>query len=119
MADFCVTSNQNINDLNVSIYPLTDARAGFDASYQLVFGNTGSTIMSGNVDLNYDNTKMNLLSASQIINSQTANTLTFNFIDLDPYETRAIDIHFNVEAPPITDINDILIFEATINPVTG
>jgi hypothetical protein len=34
-ANFCITVNQIANDLNISLFPISDARPGFDATYQL------------------------------------------------------------------------------------
>ncbi len=119
LANFCVTANQTVNDLNIVIYPLNDARPGFDAEYQIVYSNIGSTTLSNDIVFSYDNSKINFLSASQTVNSQTANTLTFNYLDLFPFEARTINVSFNVEAPPITEINDILTFETVINPISG
>ena len=40
-------------------------------------------------------------------------------MNLNPFETRTIDLEFNVFAPPITNIDDVLVSTATINPVSG
>ncbi|WP_452231735.1 FG-GAP-like repeat-containing protein [Lacinutrix sp. MEBiC02595] len=118
--DFCLTSNQTVNDLKIVVYPSQDdLRPGFDTSYQIVYKNVGTTILSDNITFEFDNTKLNFLNASKPISSQTSNTLTFNFTDLNPFETRTIDLEFNVFAPPTTNIDDVLISTATINPVTG
>lgn len=118
--DFCIEPTGVFNDLNISIYPsINDPRPGFDTIYQIVYTNVGTTQLSGSVSFEYDNSKLNFLSASETIASQTANTLTFDFTDLNPFETRTIDLEFNVFAPPTTNIDDILISTATINPVSN
>jgi hypothetical protein len=40
--------------MEVVIAPLTSARPGFDAVYNLVWRNKGNTTLSGKVILNYD-----------------------------------------------------------------
>ena len=119
IANFCLEPNQTINDLNITILPTSEARPGFDANYQLVFHNVGTTQLDGNIVLDFDNSKLSFLSASETISSQTTNSLTFNYSSLDPFETRTINLEFNVLAPPTTNIGDVLTFTATINPILG
>lgn len=118
-ANFCLNPTQNINDLNVSYYSLDEARPGFDSKYQIVYRNDGTTILSGSVDLIFDETKLTFLNASQTVTSQTSNSLTFDYLDLQPFETKTIDLNFNIMQPPTTDIGDVLSFTATINPIAG
>jgi hypothetical protein len=118
--NFCLEPTSIFNDLNISIYPsLNDPRPGFDTTYQIVYQNIGTTQLSGSVSFEFDDTKLQFLSASETVTSQTANTLNFDFTDLNPFETRTIDLEFNVFAPPITNIDDVLVSTATINPVSG
>ncbi|WP_178985491.1 T9SS type A sorting domain-containing protein [Winogradskyella helgolandensis] len=118
--NFCIEPIGAVSDLNITIYPSqTDPRPGFNTTYQIVYNNIGTTQLSGSVSFEFDNSKLNLLNASETIESQTANTLTFDFNNLNPFETRTIDLEFNVFAPPTTNINDILVATATINPVSG
>ena len=118
-ANFCLQPNQIVNDLNISIIPLNVARPGFDASYQIVYKNVGTTQLSGNINFEYDNTKLAFLTANQTIASQTANSILFNYTDINPFETRTIMLNFNVLTPPVVNIDDILDFTASINPTTG
>ncbi|RED45517.1 putative secreted protein (Por secretion system target) [Winogradskyella eximia] len=118
--DFCIEPITIINDLNISIYPTIDEpRPGFNTTYQIVYNNMGTTQLSGSVAYEFDDSKLNFLSASEAITSQTTNTLNFDFTDLNPFETRTIDLEFNVFAPPTTNIDDELVATATINPVSG
>ncbi len=119
-ADFCVEANQTINDLSVVIYPdLDDPRPGFDTSYKIIYANTGTTPQSGDLTFEFDSTKIQFLDASGTLANQTSNSLTFNFSDLIPFETRIIDLNFNVFPPPTTNIDEILVSTASISPVTG
>lgn len=118
-ADFCVTSINPTNDVSVSIYPLFSARPGFDTSYAIVYKNTGTTIQSGDITFEYDNSKMQFLTANETISSSTSNSLTFNYVDLIPFETKTIIVDFNIFPPPTTNIDDILNFTVTINPIAG
>ena len=118
--NFCIEPVAAINDLNISMYPgLNDPRPGFDTSYHLVYKNMGTTQLTGSVTFEFDGSKLNFLVASEAVASQTANMLTFDFMDLNPFETKTIDIDFNVFPPPTTNIDDVLITTVSINPIVG
>jgi hypothetical protein len=118
--DFCITPNGTFNDLSISVYPiLEDPRPGFDTIYELTYTNQGTTELSGNVTFQFNDSKLNFLYATQTVNSQTANTLTFNYTNLELFESRTIFLIFNVYESPTTNIDDILATTATVNPVTG
>lgn len=118
VADFCLIPTMEINDLSVSVYPLNDPRPGFDISFHLVYKNFGTTQLSGEVVYQYDDSMIQFLSASQSVFSQTVNSVTFQFENLSPFETRTIDLDFNVFPPPTVQIDDILNSTITINPVS-
>lgn len=118
-ADFCLEPNQPINDVNISIFPLSQARPGFDATYRIVYKNVGTEQLSGTISFDYNSAMLNVLGASETISNQTANTLTFNYSDLNSYESRSIDVNVNVLPPPTVNIDDVIFLEATINPVSG
>ncbi|MFN3753988.1 T9SS type A sorting domain-containing protein [Flavobacterium sp.] len=115
-ADFCIEPIGVVNDLNVALYPLSEARPGFNASYQLVYKNIGTTNLTGQASLQYDNTKMQFLNASPSQSGQTANTLNFNYTNLAPFEIRTVMVNFNILPPPTTNINEELVFHATVTP---
>ncbi|WP_026449934.1 FG-GAP-like repeat-containing protein [Aequorivita capsosiphonis] len=119
IADFCIQRNQSINDLNISVYPLSQAQPGFDANYQIVYSNVGSTELNGNINLTFDGTKLSFLDASEPVTSQTTNSLTFDYAEFLPFETRTIDVNLEVAVPPINQQGDILTFVAEITPVSG
>ncbi|EDP95952.1 T9SS type A sorting domain-containing protein [Kordia algicida OT-1] len=120
VADFCIEANQTINDLSIVVYPsIDDPRPGFDTDYQIVYKNEGTVPLSGNISFTFDDSKVQFLSASETVATQTSNSLTFNYSGLNPFETRTINLEFNVFAPPTTNIDDILLTSATINPVAG
>ncbi|WP_290701706.1 T9SS type A sorting domain-containing protein [Lacinutrix sp.] len=120
IADFCITANQNnINDINVVIIPVNEARPGFNSEYQLVFENSGILPVSGDVTFNFDDMSQVFVSASEIVDNQTANSLTFNYTNLQPFEIRTIDIEMNTFTPPTVNGDDILNFTASISPTSN
>lgn len=118
-ADFCIEPVGVINDLNVALYPLDEPRPGFDVSYQLVYKNMGTTSLTGMATLAYDNTKMQFLNASPAQSAQTTNTLNFGYTNLAPFEIRTVMLNFNILPPPTANINEELVFTATVTPNTN
>ena len=117
--NFCVTSTQTINDVNVTLIPTSQARPGFNASYQLIYKNVGTTTLSGDVTLHFDDAMQTFVSANPIADASTVNSLTFNYSNLEPFESRTIDIVLNTFTPGTVDGGDILNFMATITPESG
>ncbi|WP_298427328.1 T9SS type A sorting domain-containing protein [uncultured Kordia sp.] len=118
-ANFCITATNQADDLNVVLYPLSETRPGFDTSYELVYSNIGTQPASGTVTLVFDAAMMNFIMASTSPDTQTGDTLTFNFSDLLPFETRTITINTNILPPPTTNIGELLTTTVSINPTTS
>ena len=55
-----------------------------------MYKNLGTTQLSGAVTFEFDGAKLNFLTASETVSSQTANMLTFDFTGLSLFETRTI-----------------------------
>jgi Secretion system C-terminal sorting domain len=120
--NFCITPNGIHNDVDVTILPIIPARPGFDATYQLIYKNKGNQMLSGTVTFNFDDAVLDFISATPNVNSQTTNTLSWNYSNLLPFESRSIYVTLNVNSPmetPAVNIDDVLSFQATINPVSG
>ncbi|WP_397446687.1 T9SS type A sorting domain-containing protein [Polaribacter sp. R77954] len=121
--DFCVTANTVVNDVKVSILPLTESRPGFQTRVRVLYENVGSTSLSGDVNLTFDDLKEVFLSATETPASQTSNSLSWNYANLLPFEQKYIDVTFEINRPtdPINPVNngDVLSYSATINPTNG
>jgi uncharacterized repeat protein (TIGR01451 family) len=118
VVDFCIAPNGVHPDLQISIVPLIAARPGFDATYKIVYKNKGTQTQSGLVILNFDDAVLDFISATPNIDSQSANTLSWNFTNLEPFESREMTFTANVNSPmetPPVNIDDILAFNAQIN----
>lgn len=112
--DFCITPNGNFPDIEISLIPLTPARPGFNANYQVFFHNKGTTIVSGDITLNFMGNKMTFVSANPATSTQTANQLTWNYSNLQPFESRNISFTMHI-LPPVTNvIGDEIGFSAYI-----
>ncbi len=118
--DFCITPNGTHNDLEVTILPLFGARPGFNTGCKIIYKNKGTHAQSGTVSLNFDNA-LDLISSTPAVASQSANLLTWNFANLQPFESAEILLVFNlnspIETPPLNP-GDILIYTATVTGAT-
>jgi len=116
--DFCVSANGSIADAEVVIASLTNANPGFDATYKLVFKNKGNQLLSGDVSFTYDEAVLDFVASSVAPDVQNVGVLTYNFSNLEPFESRAVNITLNVngqmETPPV-NIDDVLDFNATVS----
>ncbi len=118
--NFCITANGNHPDLEIELIPLGAARPGFDSYYRILYHNKGNQIQSGTVDFIYNDDLMDYVSSVPFYDHQNTNRYSWDFIDLKPFESRSIDITFNLNTPsdtPPLNIDDILIYVATIYPV--
>ncbi|KAB1158073.1 DUF7619 domain-containing protein [Flavobacterium luteum] len=121
--DFCIAPKNGVHpDLEVTILPILRARPGFDASYRIIYKNKGNQTQSGSVKLTFDDAVLDLVAANPVFTSQSIDNLSWDYIDLKPFETRVIEVTLNVNSPmeiPAVNIDDRLSFTALINPVTG
>jgi uncharacterized repeat protein (TIGR01451 family) len=119
--DFCVTAIAPHNDLEVAIVPLTNARPGFDAYYKIIYKNKGTGPQSGSVSLTFDDTREDFVSAIPTISGTGVNSLSWNFTNLHPFETREIMLTLNTNSPveiPAVNSGDILSFTTAITGLT-
>jgi Leucine-rich repeat (LRR) protein len=100
--DFCVTANGVHPDLEVTILPIVGARPGFDAKYKIIYKNKGNQTQSGSVNLAFNDAVLDLVVANPVVSSQTANNLSWDFVNLLPFETREISVTLNVNSPTET-----------------
>mgnify|MGYP000016100029 CR=1 FL=1 len=122
LQDFCVTADGIHPDLEVVIAPIIPARPGFEATYQLVYKNKGNQSLSGDVMFTYEDALLDFVSASTVPDIQATGLLGFNFSDLQPFQNESVEIILSVNSPadtPPVNIDDVLIFSATVNPIAG
>lgn len=117
--NFCLSATTNYTDLAVTLIPVGQARPGFATSYVIRLSNYGTTSLNGTVVLTYENGKMTFNTASPSINTSTANTLTWNYSNLLPYQHQSINLTFTVAVPPTVNTGDTLAFTLVGNPITG
>ena len=109
--DFCVTANGIHSDVEVTVIPTTPARPGFDAVYKIIYRNKGTEIESGSVSITFDETILDYVSSTPLYDNSGINTFNWNYTNLLPFETREIEISFNVNSEtetPAVNIGDVL-----------
>ncbi len=114
-ANFCIEPNQIVNDLNITLLPITVARPNVEATYKIVYKNVGTTVLNGSIDFNYNDNLLDFILATEPFSTQTTGLISFNYANLNPFETRTITVTFNVSID--ATIDDNLDFITTINPI--
>ncbi|MBT2621525.1 T9SS type A sorting domain-containing protein [Chryseobacterium sp. ISL-6] len=116
--NFCVIPNGVHNDLEINVIPLDGARPGFDAHYKIIYKNKGNQTQSGLITLQFNDAVLDFMSSVPGISNQVPNILSWNFSNIQPFETRVINFVLNLnastEVPPL-NLGDILNFNAHIS----
>ncbi|PXY47225.1 DUF7619 domain-containing protein [Flavobacterium hydrophilum] len=115
--NFCVTPNGVHPDLEISLLPIDVSRPGFDAKYKIVYKNKGNKTQTGSINIKFDDTILDYVSSSTAFSNQTSGNLEWNFINLQPFESKEIIFTMNVNSPmetPAVNNGDILKLTATI-----
>ncbi|MES2410358.1 MAG: T9SS type A sorting domain-containing protein, partial [Bacteroidota bacterium] len=120
--NFCLAANGTHPDVEIVIAPISPARPGFNAIYQVVYKNKGNQTLSGNVTFGYNDAVLNFVSTSVTPNAQSTGSLSYDYTNLLPFENRSVYITLHVNAPtdiPAVNIGDVLNFTAIANPIAG
>ncbi|MBE99077.1 BspA family leucine-rich repeat surface protein [Flavobacterium coralii] len=115
--NFCITATESIEDLNLTILPINEARPGFNANYQLIVENMGTqTVANATVTLSFDEALQTFVSATPAATSATANQRTFAVDNILPFQSRAIAFTMLTFTPPTVNGGEIAEFTATVTP---
>ena len=115
--DYCLTPIGIHSEVEVMIAPQGQPRPGFDYHLTIVYTNTGNQIENGAISFDYDDDLMDLLIGSQVPNVSSTGYLEYNYGSLLPFETRVIELVFNINSPtdaPAVNIDDILTYNSAI-----
>lgn len=117
--NFPVTVVQPYNDLAVTIVPLSAPRPGFVYTNRIIYSNLGNqTIASGTLSYTKDN-NVSITSISQAGTTTTTDGFTYNFTNLNAFETRTLEVSMLVPPVPTVNAGDYLTSTASIEPLTG
>ncbi|HEX9979115.1 MAG TPA: T9SS type A sorting domain-containing protein [Flavobacterium sp.] len=114
---FCISANGVHPDLEVIVVPMDAAVPGFEAAYKIIYRNKGNQVMAGTISLTFENDVMQMVSAAPEATA-SGNMLTWNFSEMNPTNTREIDLLFHLNAPtdtPPANLDDELTFTAQIS----
>lgn len=117
--DFCMSSSNTFEDLNVTILPVQDLIPGSTINYEIIIENLSSSNQTGSVSITYDNTLQTFMSASVSPSATTTNTLEFDFSDLEPFHTEKIEVEFQNENAPALNVGDMVMMTAEVFPNTN
>ncbi|GEP52575.1 hypothetical protein FNO01nite_32470 [Flavobacterium noncentrifugens] len=115
--DFCVTRNGNHPDLEIIVIPLGAAIPGYSTDYKIIYKNKGTHAQSGAIVFRFDDAVLDFDAAVPAPTPATG-SLSWNFSDLQPFETREIMLALHVHSPmdiPAVNTDDVLTFHATVN----
>ncbi|MEP7237205.1 MAG: T9SS type A sorting domain-containing protein [Ferruginibacter sp.] len=108
-----------IKDLRVNVFPVGIARSAFATQYILIGYNVGTqTIPTGTITLKKD-PRINYTYFSVPPNNISGDSVTWNFTNLNPFDSIRYVIRIFTPPPPIVKNFDTLRFTASILPVAG
>ncbi|HEU0136593.1 MAG TPA: T9SS type A sorting domain-containing protein, partial [Flavobacterium sp.] len=121
--NFCISPLGVHSDAEIVIVPTIPARPGFTAVYEIVYKNKGNQTLSGQASFTFPDDVMDLILVSVTPDAVATGVLTWNYTNLQPFETRVIVVSMNVNSPtdtPPVNIGDLLDFiaEVTLNSGT-
>ncbi|MFL9845780.1 DUF7619 domain-containing protein [Flavobacterium rhizosphaerae] len=119
--DFCLMADGDHPDVEIIITPMSTATPGFDAIYRIICRNKGNQPLSGTFTFTFDDSLLTFDQATVTPDAVNAGELTWNY-SLMPFGYEIVMVSLPVNTPndtPPVNIDDVLSFTATINPVTG
>ena len=118
--NFCITPNGVHTDVEVVFAPIDAARPGFDATYLVVFKNKGNQIVSGTIATTFNDNTLDFVSSTIPATAVATGQLTWDYVNLAPFENRSFYVTFNINSPtetPAVNIDDVLVFSTQITPL--
>jgi uncharacterized repeat protein (TIGR01451 family) len=118
--DFCITANQQFEDLSIDIFPLEDAIPGFETDYQVIVSNHGTqTVSNVQATFEYDDGFQTYILSTITPTGNTINLLTFQFTDLEPFSQEIFEITMLNAVPPTLNGGEVLTFTVQVTPDTN
>lgn len=115
--NFCTAPNGSHQDVSIVMVPTDAARPGFNAPYSLLLTNNGNLPASGIITLTYQDAVLDLVSAN-FTPTLSPNTLTYTYTALQPFETRELNLVYNVNSPmenPALNNGDVLAYTVAVS----
>jgi uncharacterized repeat protein (TIGR01451 family) len=113
--NFAMQHSSPTNDLRVDLTPGIH-RTFQNIWYSLTYQSTGSSPANGTISIQY-NPLMSFASSSLTPTTNTSGNLTWDFINLQPFESRQINFYLNPNNNFV--IGDTVYAQASITPLVG
>jgi hypothetical protein len=117
--DFGLQPIQVVDDIRVTITPLTPFRPGFSASYSITCFNIGTTISNPTITL-YIDSNVTFLSSDITPNTIYNDSLVWSFLSIAPFESKVINVNVVVDTFAVlgTLVNSYVLAEPIITDNT-
>jgi uncharacterized repeat protein (TIGR01451 family) len=115
--DFCITANQQFEDLAINFFPLEDAIPGFETDYQIIVSNNGTqTVPNIQVSFGYDESFQNYVSSTVPNSGTSTDILNFQLTNLEPFSQEVFELTLLNVVPPTLNSGDVLSFTTSVSP---
>lgn len=114
--DFAFQPNGAINDLQVTINPLSPFRPGFNVYYNIHYKNVGTVSLPATI-IFYPDTNLTFVSANPLPTSVTLDSVVWNIPAINPFDVGNILVTVNVDAS--TPIGIWINSQAGVEPISG
>lgn len=113
VVNLCLPTPASVNDLSVSLLPVTSAVPGFNAFYQLKVVNNGSAVITNVMGgLTFNDVKLDYVSSEG--GAVTGNVVNFTIGSVQPFTTAYYDVTFYLAPPPANAGGDLLAFTVAL-----
>ena len=104
--NFCMSSNVTINDVSIVMNPLSMPRPGFESTYRITYENLGTTVVNGDVSIQFNDALQEYIEGTITPDIESTNMVSYNYTNLQPFESRNIDVILKTKEPPIVNSGD-------------
>ena len=94
--DFALQPIPNSNDVKITVTAPIPARPGFQSKYRLTFHNSGTTTLSDTIKFQHNTSTLTFVASSEPTVSNSNGKIAWYYQNLQPNETRNIDVTFSV-----------------------
>ncbi|NUY80686.1 T9SS type A sorting domain-containing protein [Flavobacterium sp. MAH-1] len=110
---FPIVLTNPYSDVSLTVSPGSLPRPGYTHSCQVFYHNNGVSMTSGTLDFTSD--MLTTITSSTLAGANiNSNTLTYNYIGLQPQETRSFMVNISVPDVPTVNLGDVLTHSASI-----
>lgn len=117
--DFCITQINNNPNIEIIFLPLYKSIPGVISEFKIIILNKGSSLLSGSLNVDFEGDKMNFINPGigQSPNSQTNNSIQWNYTNLVPGHNYNYYASFDLNGPmdnPSLSLGDQINFSANV-----